>query len=81
MLLATAATSCGDEDGDAKRLDGMATDVWIDQVAEAVDSPEFCNDPEREDRLPDLLIEQYGIAAEDLDAVADLLRVRCEAGG
>lgn len=81
MLLAGAATSCGDEDDDAKRLDGIATDVWIDQVAEAMDAPEFCIDPEREDRLPDLLMEQYGVAAEDLEAVANLLRVRCLAAG
>ncbi len=81
MLLAAATTSCGDEDGDAERLDGIATDVWIDQVAQGMDTPDFCFDREREDRLPDLLIEQYGTAAEDLEAVADLLTVRCEAAG
>lgn len=78
LLLAVATTSCGDEQD--TRLDGIATDVWLDQVARSVD-PEFCNDSDRDEQLPVLLVEQYDVAADDLEAVADLLIIRCEAGG
>lgn len=58
----------------------MTTDVWIDQVVR-FEVPEFCTDLEREEQLPDLLNAQYGVAAEDLEAVADQLMIRCEAAG
>lgn len=79
MLLAAATTSCSDDDA-ANRRNEMTTDVWIDQVV-SIDVPDFCTDPEREDQLPDLLTEQYGVAAEDLRAVAEQLMIRCEAAG
>ena len=79
VMLASFVASCADDD-QAERLDELTTDVWIDQVAN-FEIPAFCHDPHSKEHLPDLLTDRYGVAAVDVEAVADRLVERCEAAG